>query len=122
MFFFFGIMPVQKKLPYDLSGFCPRCGKLCKYTIIVSASCFSLFFIPIFKFSKKYIVNFECCENLYLLNKEIGKKIEAGEIVPITDNDLEPLDGNFTTYKTCPNCGYEIHDDFIHCPKCGIKL
>lgn len=122
MFFFFGIMPVQEKIPYGFSGVCSRCGKVCKYEIISTASCFSIFFIPLFKFGKKYLVQVSCCNNIYLLNNDIGKKIENGEDIIITDQDLTPLEGDFSPYHTCPNCGYEVKSDFVHCPKCGKKL
>jgi hypothetical protein len=122
MFFLFAVMPVKKQLFYPLSGICNCCGKVCSYNVFMTASCFSLFFIPIFNFGKKYVVHLECCGNVYLLNKEVGKRVEKGESVVISTSDMTPLAGDFSLRHFCPNCGCSIEDEFIHCPKCGIKL
>ena len=122
MFFLIAVMPVEKRLPYPFSGICQTCGKVCGYEVYMSASCLSLFFIPLIKFGKKYIVKVDCCQTVYLLNKEKGRKIERGENVMINENDLTPYIGDFSIRRSCPNCGYEVEEDFIHCPKCGKKL
>ena len=122
MFLFFGIMPVQKEVNYRLSGICPRCGQVCNYNVMMQASSFSLFFIPIFTFGKKYFVKTNCCDELYMIDKEIGKQLELNQLVTLTESDLIPVYGSVKPYSACPNCNYEVESDFVHCPKCGKKL
>lgn len=122
MFFFFGIMPRQKALNYNLGGICPRCGRVCNYDVVMHASSFSLFFIPVFTFGKNYFVKTDCCDEIYMLHKELGRSLEKNLPVTLTESDLIPVHGTVTPYNVCPNCNYEVDPDFIHCPKCGSKL
>ena len=122
MFFFFAVMPFQEKLDYPISGICQNCGNVCSYDILMSGSTFTLFFIPIFRFGKKYFVRINCCDSFYLLNSDIGKKIERGTLVAFSEADLTYISGKLTKYKNCPHCGQEVENDFIHCPRCGVKL
>ncbi|MGL4790762.1 MAG: zinc-ribbon domain-containing protein [Anaerotignaceae bacterium] len=122
MFFLMGIMPVEKEINYSFSGICSRCGKICNFKIFMVGSCLSVFFIPLFTFGKRYIVRVNCCESVFELNKEIGKRLEKKEDIAITESDLIQIGGDFNAYNCCSQCGYELKPDFQHCPKCGKKL
>lgn len=120
MFFMMGIYPKQKQLDYDQMIVCTRCGQYGHYIVYMSYTVFSLFFIPIFKWNKKYYVQTSCCQTIYELDQEIGKQIEQGINISIQEKDLTILSKN--TIRVCPNCGYHTEQDFEYCPKCGTKL
>ena len=122
VFFFFGIMPVEKRLPYTLGGICSHCGQACDYEVYLVANCFSLFFIPLFRFGKKYLVRMSCCGNVYLLQTALGKALEAGEQIALSQKDLIAYSGDFSVRSVCPHCGSPVEDHFLHCPRCGGKL
>ena len=125
MFFIMGISNGQKELNYSPDGLniCKSCRAYCRYRVYCTYMSFTLFFIPLFKWSKRYIVECLNCGTIFNLNKEIGKKIEYGENVIISSEDLE-ASATFSNaqIKKCFNCGYMTESDFAYCPKCGNKL
>ena len=72
-----------------------------------------------------------CCNTLYELDPEIGKRIARGEELEIMPDNLTKVNiqGYANTYKKCSNCGYETREDF-GCegrpdglkPKCKVIL
>ena len=118
MFFIFGITNGEKQLDFYQNDICSSCGSYTTYHVFVTYMVFTLFFIPLFKFSKKYYVKSTCCNNIYSLSPAIGKKIEHGKNVKINPEDLTVI----YTSKRCKNCGYTADKDFNFCPKCGGKL
>lgn len=122
MFFIGGISNGEKKLDYVQTIVCSRCGAFGRMEVYMTYMCFSLFFIPIFRWNKKYFVKSSCCNNIYTLNENIGLKISRGENISISENDLELINCNQQIINRCQNCGYISNDDFQFCPKCGQKL
>ena len=56
---------------------------------------FSFFFIPIFKWNRRFFVEMSCCGAVYELDLEVGKRLLRGEEVEITESDLTlRQDGN----------------------------
>ena len=83
----------------------------------------SLFFIPCFKWNKHYYVQTSCCNALYELNPEIGKRIACGENVEILPEYLTRVgNGGYMYLIKCNHCGYETAEDFEFCPKCGNRF
>ena len=122
MFFIGGISNGEKKLDYVQSIVCPRCNAFGRMEVYLTYMCFSFFFIPIFKWNKKYFVKNTCCNSIYILDKEIGFKISKGENISISENDLQLANYNQPSINRCLNCGYIGDEDFQYCPKCGQKL
>ena len=125
MFFMMGITSGCKELGVNQMMICNRCGKYGRYTVFMTYTVLSLFFIPCFKWNKKYYVKTSCCGTVYQLNKEIGRRIERGETIEITSEDMGPTDGYAISYsqiKRCENCGFSTDEDFEYCPKCGRKF
>ena len=122
MFFIGGISNGEKKLDYVQSIVCSRCGAFGKMEVYMTYMCFSLFFIPIFKWNKKYFVKNTCCNSIYILDNEIGVKINRGDNILISENDLQLANYNQPTVNKCSNCGYLGDENFQYCPKCGQKL
>lgn len=122
MFFIGGISNGEKKLDYIQSIICPNCGSFGRIEVYMTYMCFSLFFIPIFKWNKKYYAKTTCCNNIYILDNELGLKLSRGENVLISEDDLHLTSFHVPTINKCSNCGYIGDEDFLYCPKCGQKL
>lgn len=121
MFFIMGITEGRKKFEQLVSIVCPYCGNAGKAVVYMTYTCLSLFFIPFFKWNKKYYVEMECCRSLYILNEERGKEIAKGKDVIISSSDLTPVNNGYYENR-CPNCGTIVDRGFDYCPRCGKKL
>lgn len=122
MFFICGISNREKKLDFFQNMICPKCESFGRMEVYVSYMYFSLFFIPLFKWNKKYYVKNTCCNSIYSLSESIGSKISKGHDVTINNNDLELLSDIYPNVNICNHCGYTWQSDFEYCPKCGNKL
>ena len=93
----------------------------------------SLFFIPCFKWNRRYYVTMHCCGAVYELDPETGKRIASGESPEITEKDFVPVgesgwgfagsdNANIAEIKRCENCGFTTEEDYDYCPRCGKHL
>ena len=119
MFFMIGVTDGRKDLEYSRMVVCDACGAYGRYRVFMTYMSLLLFFIPVFKWNKKFYVESSCCGSLFQLNEEIGRRIAAGEDVEILPEHLTPVHGR--TSKRCA-CGYTTMEDFGFCPKCGRKF
>ena len=88
---------------------CARCGAYGRYEVFMTYMYFSFFFIPLFKWNRKYYVKMSCCGALYELNYDKGMALLRGDEAEITEADLvlaEEGRGR-REYKKCSACGYE---------------
>ncbi len=130
MFFMIGITDRRKDLDHSQTIVCHRCGRYGSYRVYMIYTVLLLFFIPCFKWNRRYFVETSCCGTVYELNPDIGKRIERGEQTEIRDQDLTPTGYSqgygaqygYNIRKRCRNCGYETDEDFQFCPKCGRQL
>ena len=121
MFFIFGVSSTKDKLDFNQKTICPGCGRYGRYEAFVEYTYFSLFFIPILKWNKKYYIRSSCCGSIYSISNSIGDKISRDESVDLKERDLKLIQRGHTT-KRCANCNFEMNDDFQYCPKCGAAL
>ena len=122
MFFIMGITNGKKELDYDNNmNICKVCGSYCRYNIFYTYMCLTLFFIPVFKWSKEYFAESSCCGSVFKINTDNGKMIAKGEEVVLNDDDVSPI-YDYGRIKKCQNCGYITDEDFEYCPKCGKEL
>lgn len=124
MFFVFGINNQFKELNINQNIFCNVCGNYGHYKAFVTHMVFSIFFIPIIKWNKKYYIQTSCCETVYEISKDTGKKLECGENISVYEEDIIDIKqyGSINHMKICPNCQNKIEHDFLYCPICGKKL
>jgi hypothetical protein len=124
MFFMMGITNGQKELEHQQMVICGECGRYGHYTVFMTYMVLSIFFIPILKWNRKYYVRTSCCNALYQLNPEVGKRIARGEQIEIRKEDLERVNeyGQQVRMHRCANCGFTTAEDFEYCPKCGTKF
>lgn len=138
MIFIGGVSQGTKILPYAGTLLCGYCGTSSACQIVMTYYYFSFFFIPLFKWNKRFYVKMACCDAVYELSPEIGKAIARGEqaVIPNealrivqegrrtaprygtrTDEDIDP-----SKPLRCPICKYEAPGDSNYCPKCGQRL
>ena len=132
MFLIFGISQKEKRLVFDQLIVCKCCGKYGHADVFMTYTYFMFFFIPLFKWNKRFFVKMSCCEAVYELEPEVGKALLHGQQVDIKSTDLTLVQeghrrgyydsGTYKTWKKCGNCGYETEEDFEYCPKCGRRL
>lgn len=121
MFFIGGISSKNIKLDHNQMMICNACGRYGRYEVYMEYMYASLFFIPIFKWNKKYYVKSSCCNNIYSISDELGRKIERGENISLKEEDLIIFKQGFIG-NSCPNCGFIMNDNFNFCPNCGKQL
>lgn len=130
MIFIGGISSGTKEINYDFvkTVICSQCGSYGRYQIFMTYMYFSFFFIPLFKWNKRFYVKMSCCGTVYELNPETGKSLLKGEPVDLSQQDLTLVEKGTKPYygyqgnKVCENCGYETGEDFEFCPKCGRRF
>lgn len=132
MIFIGGISQGQKVLDYTKTVICGCCGGYGRYEVIMTYMYFSFFFIPLFRWNKRFYVKMSCCGAVYELDPAVGKDILKGGQADIRQSDLTLAeegnrrgfyqDGSRKMRKKCSRCGYETEEEFEFCPKCGSKL
>lgn len=123
MFFMMGITDGRKNFDFVQTEICDVCGRYGRYEVFMTYMVLSLFFIPCFKWNKRYYVRTSCCGTLYELDPGIGRAIAHGGLVKILPQHLMRVnEGTYHSTKHCNNCGYETDENFEYCPKCGQKF
>lgn len=139
MFFIGGVVPGSRALNYQGTLSCKFCGSQTRCRVVMTYYCFTFFFIPLFKWGKRYMVQMLCCGAVYELSPEKGKAIARGEQTEIGSEDLklvkegeqrirasmERTDGageEIPPTRRCPVCKYEAPGEYRYCPNCGQRL
>lgn len=130
MFLMIGLNDGQEALYYEKLVYFSHLGRAVNVTVFVTFTQLLLFFIPTFKWNKRYYVQLPNGE-VYELNPEVGRRVARGGDVEITEADLYSNGRTHSTQSNstgtsgvyhCPYCSYPIVNDFDYCPKCGRKL
>ena len=88
-----------------------------KFSLLELSRSFDIFFIPVCKYSKEYIIVCNKCRSVYKLkNDSITKVLEKREV------EYEDIEKIILETNTCPYCGTNIAGSFSYCPKCGKSL
>lgn len=125
MFFIgiFGVEMKEKEIKDIQNKICKICGSMTALRLFKTYSYFHIFFIPLFKWNIKYYVISRCCNTMFEIPEEIGKALEGGRDIPLSDEDMRPVypDGR-DNYVICPECRRPIDNNFSYCPYCGARL
>lgn len=116
--FFIGVISIgnKNKKIADISFKCTGCiGK--NFSVIELSRNFELFFIPVYRLKKEYIIICDKCRSVYKLKKD--KVVNVLEKKEATYDDIEKI---ILENEVCPYCGSNIIGDYIYCPKCGKSL
>lgn len=121
--FFIGIFGIQdktKKISTESAIICPICERYGRYDIVKRFTYFHIFFIPLWRWNKRYFIQSQCCSRICELEPELGARIESGESMEITREQL--LCDDYHIEENCPNCTARVEQGFQYCPHCGSKL
>ncbi len=121
MIFISGITIKEEELDFSQMMVCPNCEAYGRFNAFMTYTRLSLFFIPIFKWNRKYYLRSSCCNSIFTIDKNIGKDIEKGRHVNLTEDDLTIINKGYRQYR-CGNCNSVVDNNFEYCPKCGGKL
>lgn len=141
MIFIGGVSHGSAFLPYTKSILCRFCQSRTECQVIMTYYYFSFFFVPLFKWHRRYFVKTNCCETVYELNSALGKAIARGEMPDITGSDLRMIkeghkpfpyermqafreegEGDPNKKLRCPICKQEVPGNYNYCPNCGQRL
>ena len=122
MFFIMGMSNGEKRFDFSQTIICDVCGAYGRYEVFMTFMYLSLFFIPLFRWNKHFYVRTTCCNTLYELDPEVGRRIARGENVQITERDLTRVSGSGRRIRRCGHCGYATEEDFAYCPRCGSRM
>ncbi|MBN2839280.1 MAG: zinc ribbon domain-containing protein [Fusobacteriaceae bacterium] len=104
----------RKKIIKEVSYKC-KCNES-KGIIILEERNFSLFFLPIFSWDKRYYLECKTCGSLYSIKKEyVDSILKEEEVFAYQLNVIFEL-------KMCKKCGHELNFDYEYCPYCGNKI
>ncbi len=118
MFFIFGISQKEEKLDFSETIICPACGSYGRMEVFCSYSYFSLFFIPLFRWGRKYFVKATCCGSVCAIDRALGDSIRKGET-----GRIDPSSLSFKSVTRCRICGYiPKGEKCTFCPECGSRL
>ncbi len=121
MFFFigiFGIQDKQKTIREFNNVVCSYCGSLSRAELIEQYTYFHFFFLPLFRWNKRYYVRFRCCNRVFKVPKDYIDDLKYS-----SDINIDRLEEINTSYgHVCPNCGAHVDPSFVYCPYCGHDL
>lgn len=121
MFFIGGIATGRKNLPFRQVLVCPKCGRLSSISVFMVYTYFSFFFIPLFRWGKKYYATSACCNTIFSIDPALGRALEQGESIELHPEELTIVGMEGAQNTHCPDCGYLLSPEFSYCPKCGKK-
>ncbi len=127
-FFIIGINSKTEELGTAPNVDCPHCGRITSMKISVTYQVFHFFFIPIFKWGRRYLATAFCCDHIFSLEPEEGKAFERGEKDTIDPRFLHLIDigfydnSNYDPPSVCPYCGAGLPPDARFCHRCGNRL
>ena len=116
--FFIGIFGInnRSKVKKEINFKCTGCLET-RGEVIENYSSAEFFFIPVYKFNKKYFLRCKNCESLYWLKDECIDRILEEERA-----SYEDIKEVIYQKETCPKCGREVSSKYEYCPNCGQKL
>lgn len=124
--FFIGIFGIEdnEKAIKDFSGvICPQCGRLSAASFFERYRYFHIFFIPTFKWNRRYFIKLRCCGALYEADAEYAQQLRTADQIDFSR--LRKASSGFgrfdDMFATCPRCGKSFDSSFTYCPYCGAK-
>lgn len=117
--FFFGIFGIQNKVNSikEFSNVICVCGRYSRLHLVEEYTYFHFFFIPIFKWGKKYYVEARCCGRVFEVPDDYLDEVLKGDTI-----ELSRLREIQTPYRVCPNCSRYVDSNYRYCPHCGREL
>ncbi|MFR5704076.1 MAG: zinc ribbon domain-containing protein [Eubacterium ramulus] len=124
-----GITEGRKNLDYNQTEICSVCGRYGRFHAFMTYTVLSPFFIPCFKWNRHYYVQTSCCNTLYELDREMGRRMERGEDVRILPEHLKIVGNGKSAhhYSGCVNAVRIVvtrnnAKHLVFCPKCVHEI
>jgi ribosomal protein L32 len=122
MFFFIvGVNTAAKELGTIPNTVCLSCGAYARLTVTVIYSVFSLFFIPLFKWNRRYIATASCCNAVFEIDADAGRDFERGRTDTIDSKRMHKT-SEYTAPSDCPYCGAVLPPGAHFCYNCGRPM
>ena len=120
--FFIGVFGIEEKehIVKEFNNVICKCGSYSKAEMIERYTYFHFFFIPLFRWNKKYFVRFRCCNRLFSVPKDYAVELLDKYNNNIDINRLKEI--NDYSGRACPRCGAYLDSSFVYCPYCGESL
>ncbi len=123
MLFIFGIEEKDKELREFANIVCADCGGYSRAVLILHYTYLHIFFIPTFRWNKRYYICVRGCGAVYEADAEYGRQLAQG--AELDFSRLKKVSGSFGDsgefYSTCKHCGEAFDPSFAYCPHCGAK-
>ena len=121
MFFLIGITSGSATVGSRRCGRFPCCGVYGSYAVVTCAyQQFTLFFIPLFRFGRRYFVSCPHCGTVFELERDEGRRVARDAGAEIDPERLHRIAA--PRVRFCPNCGTNVGPESHFCPNCGTKL
>ena len=122
MFFFFAVVSGTEELGMRRCGHFPCCGTdEAPAPVTCVFQRFILFFIPLFRFGKRYFVSCPGCGAVYEIDPEEGRRVARDPAARIDPARMRRVAQGPGT-RFCTNCGAPVAAGDRYCPNCGAKL
>jgi hypothetical protein len=121
-FFIAGVNTKAKDIGNVPNSICPSCGAYANMYVSVLFEALSLFFVPVFKWNRRYLVTLPCCGAVYELDQEEGRAFERGEINTINPGRMHKVSGCSARPGVCPQCGAALPPGARFCSQCGAPI
>lgn len=125
MFFIgiFGIESREKELKRFTGIVCPCCGRFAGAVLFTSYTYFHIFFIPTFRWNRKYFVKTGCCGSLWEAPRDYAEQLKTSDMIDFSR--LKKVSQGFCGFDNgcvvCPNCKRSFDKGYAYCPYCGTK-
>lgn len=116
MFFIgvFGIGDEEEIAAQYANQVCPACGRWSRAELTLAYRYFHIFFLPVWKYSRKYALRMDCCGAIYDMDETYGRELSAGG--PL---DFSRMKRREKAQNICRCCGSRLEEEFTYCPRCG---
>lgn len=119
MFLLIGFRDKKEIFNKNKTIICPNCSEYGMATPYRTYKTFNLFFIPLVEWSEKFYINMSCCDSIYEIPWDEGKKIESNEF---KFEDLYKFNNiNRNLSQICSKCNNRFNRNYKYCPMCGEK-
>ncbi len=120
MLLLFGTGEDTDDLYLDQKITCPVCGKKAELRAYCTYKAFRLFFLPVWRWDKRYFVQTSCCGAACPIPEKLGEAVDGGAQL---DWKKLPLRGQRAVrLRVCGRCGFETSQPFAFCPMCGAAF
>jgi tRNA(Ile2) C34 agmatinyltransferase TiaS len=93
------------------------CGRYSRLKLLEEYTYFHFFFIPIFKWGRKYSVEARCCGRVFEVPGDY-----INELIQSDSLDINRLREIRTPYRICPDCNQYVDSSYKYCPYCGKQM